>query len=103
MVPGVACLVPASCIAGLVVLIGLPPASCAVHGLAAALASRLPPPEDGGVASAAGLNRGTEPQTLEQVGTHFGVTKERIRQLEARALKKLRKVAQEEKLDIPGI
>ena len=50
-----------------------------------------------------GLNRGTEPQTLEQVGTHFGVTKERIRQLEARALKKLRKVAQEEKLDIPGI
>lgn len=50
-----------------------------------------------------GLNQGTEPQTLEQVGTQFGVTKERIRQLEARALKKLRKIAQEEKLDIPGI
>lgn len=44
-----------------------------------------------------------EPLTLEQVGTQFGVTKERIRQLEARALKKLRKIAQDEQLDIPGI
>lgn len=50
-----------------------------------------------------GLNQGSEPQTLEQVGNHFGVTKERIRQLEARALKKLRKIANEEKLDIPGV
>jgi len=50
-----------------------------------------------------GLNQGTEPQTLEQVGSHFGVTKERIRQLEARALGKLRKIAQDGKLDIPGI
>ena len=50
-----------------------------------------------------GLNTDAEPQTLEQVGHHFGVTKERIRQLEQRALKKLRKVAQNEKLDIPGI
>lgn len=30
------------------------------------------------------------PQTLEQVGQHFGVTRERIRQIEAKALKKLR-------------
>lgn len=50
-----------------------------------------------------GLVRGTEPQTLEQVGSRFGVTKERIRQLEARALKKLRKIAHEDKLDIPGV
>ncbi len=50
-----------------------------------------------------GLNQGTEPQTLEQVGFHFGVTKERIRQLEARALNKLRKIAQEARLDIPGV
>jgi RNA polymerase sigma factor (sigma-70 family) len=50
-----------------------------------------------------GLNRGSEPQTLEQVGNNFGVTKERIRQLEARALGKLRKIAQEERLDIPGV
>lgn len=50
-----------------------------------------------------GLNQGTEPQTLEQLGGRFGVTKERIRQLESRALNKLRKIALEEKLDIPGI
>jgi len=50
-----------------------------------------------------GLNQETEPQTLEQLGGRFGVTKERIRQLEARALGKLRKIALEEKLDIPGI
>lgn len=50
-----------------------------------------------------GLNHETEPQTLEQLGGRFGVTKERIRQLESRALGKLRKIALEEKLDIPGI
>ncbi len=50
-----------------------------------------------------GLNQNSEPQTLEQLGGRFGVTKERIRQLEARALTKLRKIAMDEKLDIPGI
>jgi len=50
-----------------------------------------------------GLKQGTEPQTLEQVGQEFGVTKERIRQIEARALQKLRKIATEEKLEVPGI
>ena len=44
----------------------------------------------------------SKPQTLEQVGTHFGVTKERIRQLEVRALNKLRRFAQEEKIEVPG-
>ena len=50
-----------------------------------------------------GLADGVEPQTLEQVGKGLGVTKERIRQLEARALKKLRQITQEEKLEIPGL
>lgn len=50
-----------------------------------------------------GLQRGTEPRTLEEVGRHFGVTKERIRQIETRALQKLRRIAHEEKLDIPGV
>jgi len=50
-----------------------------------------------------GLVDGVEPQTLEQVGKGLGVTKERIRQLEARALKKLRQITQEEKLEIPGL
>ena len=50
-----------------------------------------------------GLRPGAEPQTLEEVGHRFGVTKERARQLEARGLKKLRQIASDEKLDIPGI
>jgi RNA polymerase sigma factor (sigma-70 family) len=50
-----------------------------------------------------GLEHGSEPLTLEEVGTKFGVTKERIRQLESRALQKLRKIAHEEKLDVPGL
>ncbi|MBK9118382.1 MAG: sigma-70 family RNA polymerase sigma factor [Phycisphaerales bacterium] len=37
-----------------------------------------------------GLDGGGVPQTLEQIGQRFGVSKERIRQLEARAITKLR-------------
>ena len=36
-----------------------------------------------------GLDRG-EPRTLEEVGANFGLTRERIRQIEVRALSKLR-------------
>jgi RNA polymerase sigma factor (sigma-70 family) len=36
-----------------------------------------------------GLDRG-EPRTLEEVGEHFNLTRERIRQIEARAMSKLR-------------
>ena len=36
-----------------------------------------------------GLN-GKAPKTLEEVGKHFNLTKERIRQIEQKALKKLR-------------
>lgn len=55
------------------------------------------------IVSRYGLKEGAPPQTLEQVGQKLGVTKERIRQLESRALQKLRKIAEEEHLDVPGI
>ncbi len=48
-----------------------------------------------------GLNPGEEPLTLKEVGRELGVTKERIRQLEARALNKLRLVANDERLELP--
>jgi RNA polymerase primary sigma factor len=33
---------------------------------------------------------GGQPRTLEEVGRHFGVTRERVRQIEARTMAKLR-------------
>ncbi len=46
-----------------------------------------------------GLGQGQEPLTLEALGEEMGVTKERIRQIEARALSKLRVAAKDEHID----
>ncbi len=48
-----------------------------------------------------GLDHRFEPLTLKEVGEEMGVTKERIRQLEARALSKLRAAASEAHIDVP--
>jgi RNA polymerase primary sigma factor/RNA polymerase sigma factor len=45
------------------------------------------------IVSRFGLDPNQEPLTLKRVGQEMGVTKERVRQIEARALKKLREAA----------
>ena len=50
-----------------------------------------------------GLDYNQEPQTLKEVGEQLGVTKERIRQIEARALVKLRQAAQQEKIEFADL
>ncbi|MFN9720715.1 MAG: sigma-70 family RNA polymerase sigma factor, partial [Planctomycetota bacterium] len=49
-----------------------------------------------------GLDEGTEPETLEQVGFRLGVTKERVRQIEVRTLEKMRRIAERCAFEIPG-
>jgi RNA polymerase primary sigma factor/RNA polymerase sigma factor len=55
------------------------------------------------IASRFGLDHAQEPQTLKEVGASLGVTKERIRQIEARALSKLRAAVKEEKIVLDAI
>jgi RNA polymerase sigma factor (sigma-70 family) len=49
----------------------------------------------------AGLDDHHKGMTLEEIGQQFGITKERVRQLNARAMKKLRSIAEKEELDLP--
>jgi RNA polymerase primary sigma factor len=43
---------------------------------------------------------GKDPRTLESVGREFGITRERVRQIEAKALSKLRKMAESEDYEL---
>ncbi|MGA2254355.1 MAG: sigma-70 family RNA polymerase sigma factor [Thermoguttaceae bacterium] len=46
-----------------------------------------------------GLTRGQEPLTLKQVGVALGVTKERVRQIQYRAMGKLKRAAEEDRIE----
>jgi RNA polymerase sigma factor (sigma-70 family) len=48
----------------------------------------------------AGLDDRARGMTLEEIGQHFGITKERVRQLNERAMKKLRSIANAEKIAV---
>jgi RNA polymerase primary sigma factor/RNA polymerase sigma factor len=63
--------------------------------------SRLDEREQQIIISRFGLGHRAEPRTLKEVGAQMGVTKERIRQIEARALSKLRVAAEEERIELP--
>ena len=65
------------------------------------LLEHLDPRERDIIRMRAGLDDGSRAMTLEEIGQQFGITKERVRQLNARAMKKLRELVQEQHLDLP--
>ncbi len=50
-----------------------------------------------------GLGSNDDPWTLETIGNHLGVTRERIRQIQVGALQKLRSIIEEEKLSLEEV
>ena len=63
----------------------------------ASLLKTLPPREERIIKMRFGMEDGSE-HTLEEVGNSFAVTRERIRQIEAKALRKLRHPSRSRKL-----
>ncbi len=66
------------------------------------LLEKLEPREREIIRMRAGLDSHAKGMTLEEIGQQFGITKERVRQLNARAMKKLRTMAEKEDPDSVG-
>jgi len=64
------------------------------------LLEHLEPREREIIRMRAGLDNHAKGMTLEEIGQQFGITKERVRQLNARAMKKLRSIAEKEDFDL---
>ena len=54
-----------------------------------------------GLRMRAGLDKGGRQRMLEETGKEMGITKERVRQLNVRIMKKLRDIAAEQQMDLP--
>ncbi len=63
------------------------------EGQVADIMARLDEREQQIISSRFGIGTGREPMTLKEVGDELGVSKERVRQIEARAMQKLREIA----------
>ena len=64
------------------------------------LLEHLEPREREIIRMRAGLDSHAKGMTLEEIGQQFGITKERVRQLNARAMKKLRSLVEKQDLDL---
>jgi RNA polymerase sigma factor (sigma-70 family) len=60
----------------------------------------LEPREQQIIRMRAGLDEGQRPMTLEEIGKEFKITKERVRQLHARSMKKLRNLVEKEEIEM---
>jgi RNA polymerase primary sigma factor len=65
------------------------------------LLENLEPREREIIRMRAGLDNHAKGMTLEEIGQQFGITKERVRQLNARAMSKLRAIAKEKEMEMP--